>query len=73
MTEVREMRYWLGTEMTEPGYYWWCPQCEVKNANKSESWTVVSWHPKNDQRQKYGLFYGPLSAPVCAGTPEAIQ
>ena len=49
-------------QLIEPGYYWWLPQCERKNPDKQESWSIISWHPKiPDGRQ--GVFVGPLKKP----------
>lgn len=52
-------------DMSEPGYYWWLPQYAADAGDYAmENWSVISWHRKNDQRQKSGLFIGPLDAPV---------
>ena len=51
-------------EMTEPGYYWWLPLCSRDEPDKPENWSIVSWHPRNPERQKSGIFVGPLTPPT---------
>lgn len=61
------MKYLRQNEMTEPGFYWWLPSCseqEPQGSEKDENWSVVSWHPLNNAREKSGVFYGPLPAPT---------
>ncbi len=51
-------------EPTEPGYYWWLPVCSSGNANEPSHWNIISWHHKDEQRQKSGTFVGPILPPV---------
>jgi len=50
-------------EMVEPGYYWWLPEMfrgDDEAFRMEENWSIISWHPLNDQRQKSGQFLGPI-------------
>lgn len=58
------MNYLTEKELKEPGYYWWLPLCSKNDYDKSEHWSIISWHPLNPQRQKSGIFVGPLKAPT---------
>lgn len=53
-------------EPTEPGYYWWLPVCSSGKEHEPSHWNIVSWHPKDEQRQKSGTFVGPLLPPITA-------
>ena len=55
------------SQLTKPGYYWWLPQMFAGDpAAKTlpENWSIISWHPANDLRQKSGYFVGPLPVPI---------
>jgi hypothetical protein len=44
---------------TEPGYYWWLPECYLEHRDDDRYWTIIRCHP-NDGESRVGLFEGPL-------------
>jgi hypothetical protein len=47
------------TQPTEPGYYWWLPECYLQHKDDDNYWTIIRCHP-NDGESRVGLFEGPL-------------
>jgi len=60
----KEPEYLTADQLTEPGYYWWLPECFKNEPNEPEHWSVRNWHPEDSTRPRSGLFVGPLKAPV---------
>lgn len=58
------MKTYDGKEPEFPGYYWWLPECSRGNEKVPEHWTVIAWHVLDFQRQKSGIFVGPLQPPT---------
>jgi len=55
-------------QLTEVGYYWWLPECFKDKQDFIEYWSIISWDPRNKERQKAaGHFVGPLSPPTRKG------
>lgn len=59
------MKYLNIKNLKEPGYYWWLPLCDIGKSDKDEYWTIINFHPMNDTRERSGVVFGPIVAPVC--------
>lgn len=66
------MNYIPVSELVTAGHYWWLPMFLADEAHDPTSWTIVSWHPKDPDRIRSGLAYGPLVAPIKAKSPVVI-
>lgn len=60
----QEPEYLTADQLTEPGAYWWLPECLKEEPCNHKHWSVRNWHPKDPTMPKSGLFSGPLKAPV---------
>ena len=47
-----------------PGRYWWLPNYLGWGPELDANWSIVCVHLADENRQKSGLFYGPLKSPA---------
>ena len=62
-----EPEYLTADQLTESGQYWHLPAEYHEIADEPEAWLIVVWHPEDPNRDRSGLFVGPLKAPVKKG------
>lgn len=58
------MKTYTDTKEMESGYYWWLPVYLKNEPEYPEHWSIITWHPKDESRQKSGTFVGPLTPPT---------
>ena len=65
--ETVKSEYLTVDQLAEQGQYWHLPAAYLEIADEPESWLIVVWHPEDPNRDRSGLFVGPLKAPVKKG------